>query len=323
MLSLVYILACSHSGSTLLAMLLGAHPDLGTVGELKLTSLGNPDRYRCSCGQSIRQCPFWLRVAQAMSARGIPFDIGEAGTSITATRHAYLRLLLRPLIRGPVLEAVRDAGLALSPAWRKHFVATQERNQALIEVLRQLTGARIIVDSSKTGLRLKYLLRNPALDVRVLRLIRDGRAVALSGLDTPNFADAADPRLRFGGFGERRGRTRYSLAQAAQVWRRSNEEAEHLLQGLDPARWLQVRYEHLCRDPVEELARICRFLDLDAAKLRLDFRAAEQHVVGNGMRLDSTSQISLDERWRRHLAARDLRLFDRIAGDLNRAYGYS
>ena len=37
---LAYLLAASHSGSTLLAMLLGAHPEACTAGELKATNLG-------------------------------------------------------------------------------------------------------------------------------------------------------------------------------------------------------------------------------------------------------------------------------------------
>jgi hypothetical protein len=32
---LAYILAASHSGSTLLSMLLGSHPQIATVGEMK------------------------------------------------------------------------------------------------------------------------------------------------------------------------------------------------------------------------------------------------------------------------------------------------
>ena len=47
MTRLVYILAASHSGSTLLATLLGAHRDTVSVGELKATSLGNADEYKC------------------------------------------------------------------------------------------------------------------------------------------------------------------------------------------------------------------------------------------------------------------------------------
>ena len=44
MTDLVYILAASHSGSTLLAMLLSTHPEICTVGELKATNLGDPHR---------------------------------------------------------------------------------------------------------------------------------------------------------------------------------------------------------------------------------------------------------------------------------------
>ena len=40
---------------------------------------------------------------------------------------------------------------------------------------------------------------------------------------------------------------------------------------------------------------------------------AEHHVVGNGMRLDTTSQVSLDERWRLVLTEEELEIFDREA----------
>ena len=65
------------------------------------------------------------------------------------------------------------------------------------------------------------------------------------------------------------------------------------------------------------------FLDLDPDKVRLDFRAVTQHVIGNGMRMDSSSEISLDERWKSNLSRDDLRVFDATAGDLNRRYGYT
>jgi hypothetical protein len=40
------------------------------------------------------------------------------------------------------------------------------------------------------------------------------------------------------------------------------------------------------------------------------------------MRLDATSEIRLDERWRDSLTADDLSEFDAVAGALNRQYGY-
>lgn len=82
MTELAYILAASHSGSTLLSMLLGSHPRVATVGELKLSAsaMGKISRYRCSCGEFIRQCNFWRKVKKGMAARGFEFDIADAGT---------------------------------------------------------------------------------------------------------------------------------------------------------------------------------------------------------------------------------------------------
>src|SRR5476649_1432980 len=116
-----YLLAASHSGSTLLALLLASHPEVCTTGELKATSLGDPDTYRCSCGAPIRLCPFWNSVSRAMAERGGAFDITRADTHITAGASPYARKLLQPLVRGRALEAMRDTGLSLSPSWHRRL----------------------------------------------------------------------------------------------------------------------------------------------------------------------------------------------------------
>ncbi len=322
MTRLVYILAASHSGSTLLAMLLNAHPEICTAGELKMTNLGDIRRYRCSCGALIRECGFWEKVCAGMARRGFAFDLERPGTNFNAVGSGYARRLLRPLHRGPILETVRDAALMLSGTWRRSLPEILARNAALAETVCEIRGAKMIVDSSKVGVRLKYLLRSPNLDVRVIRLVRDGRAVAMTYLDPARFADARDPEKRGGGSGGDRRDERLSLRHAAVEWRRSNEEAEHILALLDRSCWTQVRYEDLCRAPAETLGRLFTFLGVDPALADPDFRKAEHHVLGNGMRLDTTSEIVLDERWNSTLTATDLNEFDRIAGRINRKYGY-
>jgi hypothetical protein len=320
---LAYLLAASHSGSTLLAMLLGAHPDIVTVGELKATNLGDPDRYRCSCGTLIRECGFWRDVSAAMAARGVPFDITRAGTDILSPPSPYLRRLLRPLHRGWAAERARDAALSLSPAWHAHLAHFQEVNGALVRCLGDLRGRKVVVDSSKVGMRLKYLLRNPALDVSVVRLVRDGRAVALTYMDPAHFADAKDPSLREGGKGGDRAAERLPMLAAAREWRRSNEEAEAILAGLPSSRALVIRYEDLCRDPSAVLDRVAAHLGLPALGDRWKLRGFEHHVVGNGMRLDTTTEVRLDERWRETLGPDDLAAFDSVAGAMNRRLGYA
>jgi hypothetical protein len=320
---LCYILAASHSGSTLLAMLLGAHPDVCTVGELKATSLGDVELYRCSCGSRIRECGFWARVSERMAARGVPFDIANAGTNFGSVRSGLATRLLRPLHRGPLLEAVRDVGLMLSPAWRTQVPVIQRTNLLLMETICELSGARVMVDSSKIGLRLKYLLRNPELNVRVIRLVRDGRAVVTTYMNPAEYADAANPALRGGGMGGDRASERLSIAQAAWEWRRSNEEAEFILAGMDRPKWTEVRYEDLCLNTSETLARLFGFLNVKPAGSEHGFRGVDHHVLGNGMRLDTTTAVRLDERWRSVLTPEDVQAFDSVAGAMSRRYGYA
>jgi hypothetical protein len=321
---LAYLLAASHSGSTLLAMLLGAHPDACSAGELKATNMGDPDQYRCSCKLLINQCRFWSDVGGMMQQKGIPdFAITRAGTSIFELQSAYVNRLLAPLYRGPMLEWVRDIALGFSPEWQAHLRETQKRNLALAESLLAVTGARVVVDSSKVALRLKYLLSIPLLNIKVIRVIRDGRAVSLTYMDDWNFADSSDPSLRGGGSGNQRKPPRRNMTEAAREWKRSNEAADCLVARLPRSQWINVRYEDLCAAPLPTLQKLCQFLDLDPGRINLDFRSRQQHVIGNGMRFDSSSEIRLDERWRTNLSPEDLDVFNQIAGDLNRSYGYS
>ena len=231
--------------------------------------------------------------------------------------------LLRPLHRGPVLEFVRDAGLALCSGWPKRFQKIGTANETLVQAIMTYYRAKVFIDKGNVALRLKYLLRIPSFDIKVIRLVRDGRAVALTYMDPAGFADAKDPNRRGGGSGGTREDERLSMTQAAHEWRRSNEEAEHVLRGLDESRWTEVRYEELCLNPEATLHRLFTFLDVDPAKQIEGFRFAENHVVGNGMRLDTTSEIELDERWRKQLTEADLQTFDDVAGHLNRRYGYA
>lgn len=323
MYQLVYILAASHSGSTLLAMLTGSHPQAYTVGELKATHLDDPDRYLCSCGEKIRNCGFWANVQTGMARRGYEFDITNAETDFRNVGSWYANRLLCPLVRGRGWEVVRDMALSLSAVWRKRFEEIQLRNTALLGTICELTGAKIIVDSSKIGLRLKYLLKIPHFRVRVIRLIRDGRGVALSYMDPARFADARDPSLRGGGTGGDREAERLSLAEAAYEWRRSNEEAEAILANLDRSQWMEVRYEHLCRQPKAVMNRIFEFIGLEKVDVVDRFRCGSRHVLGNGMRLDKVLEIQLDQRWKREMSEAQLLEFDAVAGAMNRQYGYA
>jgi hypothetical protein len=174
-------------------------------------------------------------------------------------------------------------------------------NAAIADAVCSITGKEVFVDSSKTGLQLKYLLESPVLDVKVLRLVRDGRGVALSY----RTADGL------------------SVPDAAYAWRRSNEEAETIVEHLSPDRWFDLRYEDLCRDPEATMQGVFRFVGAEPFALHQAASVEPPHLLGNDKARSSIGDVRLDERWRRVLTSADLQAFDRVAGPLNRRFGYA
>ena len=298
--SLVYIRSASHSGSTLLALQLAKHPEVATVGELSGTAHRAQPGYQCSCGEALVQCGFWQDVAAAMARRGFSYSATTADTDIRVSPNPWLRRLLKPLHRGPLLEALRDAGLALAPGGRAHLRHHEALKTALVESVAECTGRPVLVDSSKSGVQLKYHLRNPRLDVKLIWLVRDGRGVALSIKRNQDL----------------------TLRRGAYDWLRCNEEVKIITRRLDPARRMQVRYEAFCADPEGTLEALWRFIGVDP-RLAHDAPAPRYHVLGHGSRLNGPAQqIQLNEKWRRDLSAADLQLFDAVAGSVNRRLGY-
>jgi hypothetical protein len=296
---LVYIHSASHSGSTFLALQLARHPEIGTVGELSGTRYRAMPGYKCSCGQVLKHCEFWRRVSAAMARRGFAYSATSAETDIRNANSPVARRLLKPMHRGALFESVRDLGLLLAPGGWAHIERVQRMKLALVASIMECTGKPVLVDSSKSGVQLKYHLRNPGLEVKLLWLVRDGRGVTLSMMRNQGA----------------------SLAHGAYEWRRRNEEAETIVRHLERRRWMQLRYEVLCAEPERTLEALFRFIGV-APRASLD-AAPELHVLGHRMRMNSGAPVQVNQRWRTELTGDDLALFDAVAGRMNRAYGYA
>jgi hypothetical protein len=318
---LIYLAAASHSGSTMTAMLLGAHPDLCSVGELKAGDLGARDGYLCSCKALVEECSFWNGIHQKMKKRGQNFSILNAGTDIRTGATPYVFKLLKPLVRGSFCEYIRDALLFLSPTWRKQLPILQKRNADYIAAIAEQANAEAVVDSSKIGIRLKYLLKNNDIDVKVIWVVRDGRGVSLAYKNPSEYAESKDPKMRGGGIGKAREKGR-NIDKGAHEWVRCNQEAQALLATMDKSKWIKVHYEDMCNDTENTLDKVFEFIGVDPTKKRLDFKGVEHHVVGNGMRLDDSDVIKLDDRWRTELTEEELNRFNAVAGEFAHSIGY-
>lgn len=309
-IQLLYITSASFSGSTLLTLLLAAHPALATVGELKATSMGDVDKYRCSCGELIRACLFWQRLAKRLGERGVAFDVSRFGTHFRFREAGSLAdRVVRADARGRLFEAARSLALRALPGAAREFRAILERNRLLVEAVCELRGTRWFLDGSKEPNRLKYLSDSGIWDVKVVHLVRDGRGVTRSRLRR---LEHRRPEVK---------NRRPFARKAAAAWRDVNTSCQRILATLPPGSWVRIRYEDLCRDPQGTLAPVFGLLGERPPELPEDFRSIEQHVLGNVMRLRE-GRIALDERWRADLTAEELAIFDEIAGDMNRGMGY-
>lgn len=65
----VFIASLGHSGSTLLDLLMGAHPRMVGLGEIEATlRLAHKPQHACTCGAEALDCPIWGRVLTARRA---------------------------------------------------------------------------------------------------------------------------------------------------------------------------------------------------------------------------------------------------------------
>lgn len=282
----VYILSAGYSGSTLLAAMLGCHPQVESIGQLCDIVSCIRRNEPCTCRTPLQQCEFWRDVLRRAgywdeergSVRRVPME----------TRDGRLHRFLTRL------------GLRFSPADVEEY---RRFNVAVARAVQEVSGRSIIVDSSKMPHRLTWLVRSGAADawdLRVIYLLRDGRGVLSSY--------------------KRRGE---SVCRSALAWRFRQDGIRAALAPLATDRILQVRYEDLCAAPEPTARRFCDFLGIPFEAAVMDFRSRTQHQVsGNPMRFETTAQIRYDERWRGELTPGDLRAFRLIAGRTQHRLGY-
>ena len=296
---LLYILAPSYSGSTLLTYLLAQHPAIATIGELKATRMGDVDAYQCSCGELIRQCPFWTGLTQRARDAGLEFSVDAFGT-VYGEGARFTDRVVRALVRGPLFETVRAAALAVLPERTTRIAAVTHQNLVLSRLVCDMQGGQVFLDGSKDSARLLHYLRSGEWDIKVIYLQRDGRGVTNSYVK--------HDRVDYDG--------------AIAYWKKAVTELQRMRARLDDDMVYDLLYEDLCREPEERLAAICGWLGIDEFDHGRGLDAESHHVLGNRMRLANVNEIRLDEKWRKLLSSDKLAAFEERAGELNRTLGY-
>jgi hypothetical protein len=299
----LYVVGTGFTGSTLLAFLANAHPEIATVGEATgpISEAGDPRAYPCSCGKALADCEFWSRVGREMRERGFEFAPDRWDLAFRVARGRMAHQLLSQSLRANALDRLRDRAVLAVPSWRRALLETARRNEAFVGSVLRVTGKRVFLDASKDPVRARYLLRLTPLDLSVIHLVRDA----------PGFVSSFVANT--GG----------SRGAGIRAWNRMVGHARRLANRLPADRFLQVRYEDLCTRTEEELARIARFAGLAPQPGPVDFRAPNHHVIGNRMRIAGSREVVLDERWRERVAPAELRAILRRTASRRRRIGYA
>jgi hypothetical protein len=278
----LFIGGYARSGSTIVDRAIGAMEGCVSAGEIRfIWRRGFAEDQPCGCGEAFGACPFWRDVADVAwgGMRGV--DVHEA-LRLQDTVDRWWR--------------IPQVGLRSAPGVRRELEAYTRILRPLYDAIAKVSGARVIVDSSKDashGWVLQRLV--PSIDLSVLHLIRDSRAVAYSLCERTKF-DPASGQV-WGGHG---------LARTIAGWTATNALVQALGRSTSVP-YLRLAYEDFCADPDRALARAAVLVG-EPPPPRLapeGIDAGVQHqVAGNPVRFVRGSiAIRRDDEWRRSMSA--------------------
>lgn len=297
----LYIGGYGRSGSTVLDLLLGATQGLFSAGELRHVwnrsfALDHP----CGCGRRFRECGFWTQVVERAFGSFRNLD-AEAVVRLkrSVDRIKYIPHLLSPRPASRYAARLDAYGEILSQ---------------LYEGIRSTAGCKVIVDSSKDPSYAFLLARLPAVELHVLHLVRDSRAVAFSWSRKRRMPGTPDGLM-----------PRFSPVVSAFRWNVYNAPF-HLLRNR-AATYRLLRYEDFVRDPQSTVKRILQGLGTFAPPCVDEegtVRLGTNHTVtGNPLRFRrGRIRLRLDEEWRVAMPRLDRAAVSVLTFPLLLRYGY-
>jgi hypothetical protein len=304
----LYIGGHGRSGSTILAQTLGRIPGFVYVGELwQVWYRGLRENERCGCGQPFYSCEFWRAVGDEAFGGWDNVDVDKM-------------VAFRPYLKGS--RSASHFALAAKTGIRTRTMNTllEEFGPALERLhraIQRVSGAGVIVDSSKRLYYAVVLSLLPFVDLRVVHLVRDSRAVAYSWARSKESPAVVGGRLM----------PRMTPAQASRDWSVRNYSYS-FLSGF--ARLSRLRYEDFVNDPTLYLGDTLVRLGFDdeAGSLSIvrgrEISLSVDHTVSGNPSRFRTGNIELrpDEEWKVKMSGANKRVVTALTAPLLLRYGY-
>ncbi len=295
-----------RSGSTLLDLLIGQLPGHCDVGELFYLWQGGVKRnQRCACGEPFSQCPFWTAVGQRAFGGWDRVDVDEV-LRLQRQVDTTAKLLLRPAAR-------------LLPRHRDRTERYLELTRRVYRAVAEVSGAPIVVDSTKRPSTAYLLASDPGVRLRIVHMVRDPRGVLNSWSREVPLPEGAGPRDHL---------KQRPARQILRRWLTVNLMIGRLERRGVPLQLL--RYEDMVADPRSAMEAAMALSGLAVGDGDLDFigpdgvhRALSHVPTGGRVRFRSGPMpLILDEKWRRELPPSRQRLASVVCGPLMRRYRY-
>jgi hypothetical protein len=307
-LKVLYIGGPARSGSTILQNILGEVDGFFAAGELHyLWRRVMEQASRCGCGSPFYRCPLWSDVLERVLSVPPASKVGVAG--LREWQHATVRLRHTG-------QLLRQSSHSRTSSPLQPYARSVVR---LYEAIADVTGARVIVDSSKKSSEAALLRLLPEIDSYVLHLVRDPRAVAHSWSRLKMNVDTD---------GRREGLPQHGALFSSLQWIQVNLMTEAVRRRGVSGRSMLIRYEDFARAPeatvrgvvnlVNEAPRELPFLDERTVRLGIN------HTVWGNMDRFKTGVVTVrqDEEWKTTLSRRDRVVASAVTLPVLHHYGY-
>lgn len=283
-IKVVYIAGIGRSGSTLLTKVLASVKGGFSLNELSFVWENGFDKNRfCSCGLPFRSCPFWKNVISDIQQSGFENEqsLRHIGNAVPQNRNIPSVIIKPGSIdkKFPFFSLYKNILGHLYTSIQKH------------------SKADFLIDSSKIPSYGYAVQKTDELDVYMIHLIRDPRAVAYSWKKEVSRTDG-EANLTM---------EQYSVFQSTIKWIWGNCITTLLKRN---GKYLFIRYEDFCKQPELYTAQILSFINSSQSKNPIDeksFVAGEEHSIwGNPIRMKTgRMEIKEDNEWRIKLSAFD------------------
>jgi hypothetical protein len=291
-IKVLYIAGWGRSGSTILGNILGEIDGFFHAGEVgKICKIGLSYNWNCGCGLPFKQCKLWKRILK----------------NIQLKKHTKMMLSLERCVHNRQVPL-----LIINPKYKRISRKIKNKTPILEELYKSIqyvTHSKVIVDSSKTVSYAYVLNKISKINLYIIHLVRDPRAIAYSWRKKIKQMHIFSPT--------------YSSIN----WLNRNIASEFFKKEKN-INFLQISYENFITEPKKIIRNILNFVEEKASNLpfvdKYKVKLNTNHTIwGNPNRIKTgIIKLKFDNEWKTKMKLKHKLLVTILTFPLLLKYGY-